>query len=172
MWFLLLGLALFGVACIPRRALVIRTDFTADDPVLARLLKECAQEWADAGVTVASIVTVNENVAGAMPVLRAPRDDLWINCHAKQGPAYRGDGCTAIEDGRWDAIYIPNDLQDENRIRAVLMHELAHVFACTKLHLDPELVGIMHPNANSETITDADMAFMSKYTEVDDGGEQ
>lgn len=159
------AIAALAVACMPQRKLVVRTDFITDDPVLARILKACAEEWAKAGVLIASIVTVNENVPGAMRVIRIPRDNMAVACNSKN-PKYRGDGCGAIEDGRWDTMYIPEDLQNEGRLRVVLLHEMAHIFMCQKTHLSPELIGVMHPNANSARITQDDLDFIGQYTIV------
>lgn len=161
MWMLWIGALLF-VACLPRRAAVIRTDFETDDPILAAALKAAADKWAQAGVLVASIVTVNEGVPGAMKVIRTPRAMLYRHCHQK--PTYGGDGCTAVENHRYDAIYIPIELTDPGRLEVVLMHEMGHVFINDAAHHEGK--GVMHPNATSVDVTDTDLDFMAQYTEV------
>ncbi len=158
------ALLLLGAACMPvKKALVMRTDFESEDPLLAEIAKEAAAEWAKAGVLVASIVTVNEDVPGALAIKRWPRDDMWSLCNIKH-PEWRGDGCSHIRKGEWKQILIPEDLTDRERLKVVMMHEMAHIFMSTKEHHDG--VGIMSGNATSITPTADDLEFMARFTTV------
>jgi hypothetical protein len=138
----------------------VRTDFETDDPIIEAMIKECARIWYEAGVLIAGAVTVNAGAKNAVPITRAPRASLHAKCNMKS--TYMGDGCVAKDGGSYVAMFLPVELDDLDRLKTVLMHELGHILSGEEGHHDE--VGVMHYNGTSATPTEADMVYMRKYT--------
>lgn len=175
MWLVVGLIIVFAAGCAVKayQPLTSVTDFWTDDPVLYQALVKAAENWTQAGVASASIITI-ELISGRgdewkkkdrTPVVREERGKLYKLCKPSD-PSYRGDGCTSIRDGKWRGIYIPFDLTDYGRVQQVVLHELGHILAQTKEHTPEDCVAVMHPNSTSATPTEYDIAFMKARTTV------
>lgn len=158
-------ITLIAVGCAQGPALQAQTDFSVSDPQLERALRSAAKAWADAGLLGAQIITINE-VDGALPVKRAPREELHKLCHVRD-KNYRGDGCTAVMGEQWSGIFIPDDLVDDARLHTVMLHELGHIFAGNREHIPSGAIAVMTYEGTSGVPTPVDMDFMEKFTPVD-----
>lgn len=168
--------AALALACGPalQRPSDGATAFAVDDPALAAAVRDAAEDWARAGLDVASYVTVNAGEPGAVPVRAVPRERLPFACFpsrsraesARQDPA-ASDGCVAARDGRFVGLFVADDLAPgSDRFTVVMRHELIHVLVPDAPHLDDEALGVLHPDGNSRVITIADLRGLEPYAAV------
>ncbi len=166
MIYLLIAVALLAacsrVSSVPNRA---ATDYRCDDPALATAFMRAVKEWADRGVYAAQIVTMNE-APEAVPVRRVPRSSMVREC--QNSTAGAADGCTAYADDWYRQIVVPDDVIDPVRLHVVLLHELGHIFSASRDHLPADVSAVMHPNATSVTVTEADVAFVCERAPCDE----
>lgn len=141
MWFVVVALAVIAVVgCTQLGTYETRYDFTTDDPTLERLTNNAAQYWTDLGVIKAAYITVNrplrprEQAAKRMVIRRVPRTELHVICG--QPESYQGDACTALVQRNWEGMYIADDVVDPVRLQAILTHELGHMLAESKDHVE------------------------------------
>lgn len=151
LWLLLGGAAALLAGCyvypMPDKGVV---DFITRDPKLEKFMLAGAQEWTNAGVYLAGLVTVNVKKKG-VPIKWAKKEKLAKLCNSKKA----GHGCTAYGTHKnFEAIYVAEGI-DDNRLRLVLMHELIHVLLASNEH--PIEPGIFNYNANSQVITQSDL---------------
>jgi len=142
------------VGCSYQEPIESELDFTCDDPELTKIVLDAAQEWTDAGVVKAAMITVNVNPKG-IPIKWADGDDLPKLCNVKPQAI---KGCVSY---KYDSLFF-NKALSPDWLRIVVMHELIHAIVPTKDHLPKELMGIMNVEGNNDgTITQNDLDFLS-----------
>lgn len=176
MWivFGLIILTVVVVGCSDIGPLKGKVDFWTDDPLIYEATVSAIDVWANVGVAKAATVTVelidprqNEEwkKKGRLPITRMPRDQLHKPCVLD--PGYRGDGCGSIDgNNEYTGIHIPEDLNDLERLKVVMIHELGHIIAESREHAPVDSIAIMHPDGTSQTPTDADIEYMRTKTLV------
>lgn len=172
------ALALFAVACaypssFPTKGI---EDFVIDDPLLAELFLAAAQEWTDAGVVAAARITVNVNPKG-MKVKWSSLEDIAANCGVSPQlePGEFISGCARhrgekFHDTMWITLIEPKDQIAASetlrkRVKYNIMHEQMHVLLPTAWHVSRDQPAVMNSRGGQE-ITQADLDFISEYTEV------
>lgn len=156
------------------------TDFVADDPLLAELILEAAQELTDAGVVIAGRITVNVNPKGLKVKWQRPEESA-TNCLGeetlKEGQYIRG--CIPAQNGKfnhtmWITLTEPKEevaaSADLRRFyKYGVMHEMLHVLLPTPWHIAHDTPGVFN-SQGSEGLTQADLDFIAQFTEVLDVG--
>ena len=140
------------------------TDFVTSDPILEKMLLDCAQEWTDLGLIIAARITVNINPKG-IPVKFVPRADLPKLCNAD--PAQKPGACIAYKGNDFHAIYIADDEKDRlDRLRIKILHELIHIIVPMPDHLPKGIFGIMTGHGETDgTITKDDLNLICSHTQ-------
>lgn len=177
----LVALSALVLACDPGSSFPTKgvEEFVIDDPLLAALFLDAAQQWTDAGVVAAARVTVNLSQRG-MRVKWALPSEIAEKCGVAHLPLDLADGemITGCARHRGDKFYdtmwitlsaSPAEINANpalrKRITANIMHELMHVLLPTPWHVPRDQPGVMN-SRGGEDITEADLAFIREYTEV------
>lgn len=180
MWIVVLFAMGLAIGCVavksfPDKGIV---DFVIDDPLLERLFLDAAQEWTDAGVVAAARITINTNPKG-MKVKWSSPADIAKNCGVEgRVDLAEGEmitGCARHKgDKFYDTMWItliasPEEIAGDEalyrRVKANIMHEQMHVVLPTPWHVPRNEPGVLN-SRGGETITQADLDFISEYSEV------
>lgn len=148
------------------------TDLLVDDPALAAEMRLAVEDWAAAGLEVASEVTINEDPNG-VPVVLVPREKINRECGLSRTARATLDaagktllGCARRDaDGAPTALWIGDDLDSATRM-AVLRHELIHVILPGVPHVPEDSAGVFAPYDPSPFITMGDLMHLAQYTTV------
>ncbi len=160
LWGLGAALASLLVACRPKRP---ATSFIVNDWRLAKALQDAAKEWADNGISIASVVNVQWTGPNAhgVPVRWVPADQIERVCEAA-GKA----GCVSYTSSGDDfaGMWLREGLTDVE-LHRVILHELMHALVPEMPHpANPKHDGILNWDPNGDEITTADLDYVCQYT--------